>query len=206
VTTEELHRALTKITEIREHMARTEVFRGYRAVPVALSGFVALAVGALQPSWIPDPLAAFDTWLLLWAGAAALSLIVFGVEITWRYRRTESHLERERIRIAVARFLPAVVAGGLLTLAIARHAEESRWLLPGLWSILMALAVFASRDMLPRAVVAVGVFYMAAGLAVIVLARGESALSPFAMAIPFGVGQFLAAGVLYFTLERKHDG
>ena len=39
----ELREALTQITEIRLQMARTEVFRGYRALPAAFSGGVALA-------------------------------------------------------------------------------------------------------------------------------------------------------------------
>jgi hypothetical protein len=30
-------------------------------------------------------------------------------------------------------------------------------------------------------------------------------LSPWAMGVPFGVGQLLAAAVLYWTLERNHD-
>ena len=34
----ELRDALAQIAEIRQHMARTEVFRGYRALPVAFSG------------------------------------------------------------------------------------------------------------------------------------------------------------------------
>jgi|GEM_PF-38049 len=44
----ELRDALTQITEIRLQMARTEVFRGYRAVPAAFSGAVALAAATVQ--------------------------------------------------------------------------------------------------------------------------------------------------------------
>ena len=33
-------------------------------------------------------------------------------------------------------------------------------------------------------------------------AAGEKAFSPWAMALPFGVGQLMAAGVLYWSLER----
>ena len=40
----DLHDALTQISEIRRQVARTEVFRGYRAVPVAFSGFLAIVV------------------------------------------------------------------------------------------------------------------------------------------------------------------
>ena len=39
----ELHEALTQIAEIRQQMAKSDVFRGYRSAPVAFSGLVALA-------------------------------------------------------------------------------------------------------------------------------------------------------------------
>ncbi len=43
------------------------------------------------------------------------------------------------------------------------------------------------------------VFYLASGLACLALARGELAFSPWAMGLPFGAGQLLAAAVLYWT-------
>jgi hypothetical protein len=48
----------------------------------------------------------------------------------------------------------------------------------------------------------VAVFYLGSGLAVLALARDALALSPWAMGLPFGAGQLLAATVLYRTLER----
>jgi hypothetical protein len=39
---------------------------------------------------------------------------------------------------------------------------------------------------------------------VLALGQGEAALSPWAMGLPFGAGQMLAAAVLYRTLERDH--
>jgi hypothetical protein len=30
--------------------------------------------------------------------------------------------------------------------------------------------------------------------------------SPWAMAVPFGMGQSMAAGILYWKLERNHAG
>ena len=44
-----------------------------------------------------------------------------------------------------------------------------------------------------------------AGLVVLALANGDHAFSPLALGVPFGVGQILAAVVLYWTLERNHD-
>lgn len=47
--------------------------------------------------------------------------------------------------------------------------------------------------------VIVGGWYIATGLACIALAQGAHALSPWAMGLPFGVGQFLVAAVLRFS-------
>ena len=101
----------------------------------------------------------------------------------------------------------ASVAGGLLTLVIARFAAECVWMLPGLWSVTFSLGVFASRRFLPRSIVLVAGFYLLAGLACLPLDRSGSpagALSPWTMGTVFGTGQLLTAAVLYFTLERNH--
>jgi hypothetical protein len=186
-------------------MARTEVFRGYRALPIAVSGLIAVGAGALQPLLTRDPAAEFPTWLALWVGAAVLSVTLCAAEMATRFRATASSLERERIRQAVARFLPAVLTGGLLTFVLADYAPESRTVLPGLWAILMGLGIFASLPMLPRPVIWVALFYIGAGLLTVALAREAHAFSPLAMGLTFGTGQLSSAAVLYFTLERKHD-
>ena len=51
----ELRDALTQITEIRLQLARTEVFRGYRAMPVAFSGGVAVLAAVIQTATISGP-------------------------------------------------------------------------------------------------------------------------------------------------------
>src|SRR5436190_644903 len=58
---------------------------------------------------------------------------------------------------------------------------------------------------LPHAVIWVAVFYLATGLCCLAWAQGEASFSPWAMALPFGVGQLATAGILYWTLERAHE-
>jgi hypothetical protein len=199
----ELHEALTQISEIRLQMARTQVFRGYHSIPTALSGLLAMAAAGLQPMWIHDPVQNISAYLTLWFAVALFSVMAAGVEMWVHCRRSTSALTREVTWLAVEQFLPAVVAGGLLSYALVTAAPESVCLLPGLWQVLFSLGVFASCRLLPRSVFAVGVFYMAAGIMSLVWARGDAALSPWAMGLPFGVGQLLAAAMLYVTLERK---
>ena len=201
----ELRDALTQISEIRQQMARTEVFRGYRAVPVAFSGLLALVAGAIQATWILDPAKELPAYLALWVAAAIVSAVGAGTEMVLRARQSSSHWRREITWLAIEQFLPCLIAGGLVTFVLVNSAPESLWMLPGLWQVFYSLGVFASCRLLPRATFVVAIHYLATGLICLALARGTAAFSPWAMGLPFGIGQLLAAAVLYRTLERDDD-
>jgi hypothetical protein len=194
--------ALSRIAEIRGHLARTEVFRGYRAVPVAFSGVLALVAAAVQPSIVPEPTATPDLWLAVWVGTAVIAVLPIGIEMLLRYSRTASAMERERMRGAVGRFLPSVLAGALVTLAL-YSVRGGLDLLPGLWAIFMSLGVFASLSCLPRPVAFVGAWYLLAGCACLVF---SARFEPLAVGLTFGVGQLSGAAILWFTLERNGVG
>jgi hypothetical protein len=200
----ELREALTQITEIRLQLAQTEVFRGYRAMPVAFSGAVALLAGLIQAVVIADPMTGMGAYLSLWVGAAVVSGAAAGLEMMIRARNAASPMTREMTWLALEQFCPSLVAGALMTIVLVRAAPENVWMLPGLWQIVYSLGIFASCRLLPRATFWVAAFYLVTGLTVLAAARGDAALSPWAMALPFGAGQLLAAAVLYSTLERDH--
>ena len=201
----ELREALAQITEIRLRLARAEVFRGYRAAPAAFSGLLAFATAGIQAAFLPDPASHIAGYVALWVGAAALSAMTAGFAMMLHYRRAAAPLERQIAWLAAEQFVPCVVAGALLTFALAHFAEPSLWLLPGLWQILFSLGLFASCRLLPRAIAGVAVFYLATGVLCVAFAREEHAFSPWAMALPFGVGQLFVGAVLYWTLERSDD-
>ena len=121
-----------------------------------------------------------------------------------RTRRIHSGLADEMIHMAVEQFLPSVAAGALLTLLLVRSYPSVLWMLPGLWQIIFSLGVFASCRFLPRPMVAAGVWYLSAGLASIALGPGR-AFSPWTMGVAYGIGQFLVAGIMYFTAEESRD-
>jgi hypothetical protein len=195
----ELHEALAQIAEIHQGVARAELFRGYRAVPVALSGMLALTAAVMQPVLVGVPAENFSGFLLLWLGAAILSVIATGLEMVWSLHKTPSRLERQKTFVAISQFLPCLLAGGLLLVVMGRWAQDSTWMLPGLWSILFGLGIFASCRFLPRGIFWIGVFYLAAGAVCLALAQGDNAFSPWAMGVPFGIGQLLCALVLWRT-------
>jgi hypothetical protein len=201
----ELREALDSIAAIRRRMAETEVFRGYRALPVAGSAIFALVAGFVQPTLVPRPEQDVPGYVALWSGVAFLSIGAAGLAMFVRDRVAGASLTRPVTWLAVGQFVPCLVGAAAMTAVVVRVAPEAAWVLPGLWQVFFSQGVFASCRLLPRPAFAVGVFYLVAGITTVVLARGPDALSPWAMAIPFGVGQLLSAAVLYWTLERT-DG
>jgi hypothetical protein len=197
----ELHEALTQISEIRQRVAQAEVFRGYRAVPVAFSGLLALATALVQMICLPQPQENPSAYLALWVGAALISVLSTGLEIFLHHRHSQSPLAGQLTWLALRQFAPCLVAGALVLLAVVTYAGDILWILPGLWAMLFSMGIFASYRLLPKATFWVALFYMIAGT--LLLTLREDALSPWAMGLPFGGGQLFAAAVLYWTLERR---
>lgn len=200
----ELNDALTQVSEIRRLMERSETFRGYRAATAAFSALVAVASAAIQPFVVPDPQADPSRYLTLWVFAALLNVSVTAVELAYRCVRAGSPWMTRQTLIAVEQFLPCTIAGGAVTLILSWTGEDGLWMLPGLWGVIFSLGLFASARVLPRAILISALYYLGAGLAVLSLARGAYAYSPWAMGATFGGGQLLTAVILYLTLERPH--
>jgi len=200
----DLERALADITAIRSQMARGTQFRGYGPATVAATGLLALLAATLQALYLPQPGAAPLAYLALWVGMAVVAVILTGAEMVARTRRVHGGLADEMLYAAAEQYIPAGVAGTLTTVVIYRYAPQALSLLPGLWQIIFSLGVFASCRSLPRGMFAVGIWYLAAGLAALAIS-GTAPFSPLAMAIPFGAGQLLMAFVLYRATEAN-DG
>jgi hypothetical protein len=195
----DLEKALADITAIRSQMARGTQFQGYGPLTLAATGILAFTAGAIQALWLPDAADHPFEYLLLWIGAAAVSIILVARETVARSQRIHSGLADEMIHAATEQFVPAGVAGTLLTLVLFRFAPQTLWMLPGLWQIVFSLGLFACVRSLPRAVFAVGVWYLVAGLGSLAVGVAYP-FSPWLMALPFGLGQLLMAGIVYFSV------
>jgi hypothetical protein len=202
----DLEKALADISEIRSQMARGTEFRGYGPATLAATGGLALLAAFAQALWLPRPGAQVGLYVALWGATAVISVTLIGLDMVLRSRRMHSGLAQEMIWAAVEQFLPAGVAGGLLTLILLQYSPDDLWMLPGLWQIVFSLGVFACCRFLPRAIFAVGIWYLVAGLACLVFAQGAYVLSPWAMGLPYGVGQLLVAAILQRYASGEADG
>jgi len=207
VIVRDLDHALGDIAAIRGQMARAAEFRGYGPLALAATALLALAGAWAQPRWVALPLAHPDAYAWYWSAFGAAAAALIAAEAVARARRLHGGLADDMIRAAVEQFLPAAVAGGLLTVCLLHAAPASAPLLPGLWQILFSLGVFATCRVLPRPVLAVGVWYLLTGL--LCIASPGPALNPWWMGAPFAVGQAMAAVILWrassaFDSEALH--
>jgi len=201
----DLHRALAEIELIRGQVARATQFRGYGPATLAGTGVLALIAAVMQAVFVNDPSRDPAAYLKLWVATAALSLSIISAEAISRARRAHSSLALPMLRSAGEEFLPAIVAGLLLTVVIARDSAQNVWMLPGLWQVLFSLGVFSSCRFLPRPMFAVGLWYLTCGLILLARGGGDQALSPWTMGVPFGVGQIFVAAVLRFDYREANE-
>lgn len=200
----DLRKALGDISSMRRQMARSTEFRGYGPATLATTAVFAVLASVAQARWVPHPAEHIASYLSIWIWTAFASAILIGVQMQTRSRRLHSGLADEMIRMAVEQFLPSAAAGALITFILVRYAAPVTWILPGLWQVISSLGIFSSCRFVPRPIIAAGIWYMATGL--VCLSFGDTrALSPWAMGIPYAVGQLLVAGILYRTANEGID-
>ena len=200
----DLSRALGQLADIHQQIAKAEIYRGYRSLPIAASGLIGLVA-----AWAQTPaLGASDPigFVLYWATIAGCAGFVGASEIIYNYVVHDDRITRRRTRQVVGQFLPSLLAGVAITISFVHLSAALVPLLPGLWAICFGIGTFASRPYLPRASGWVALFYYAAGMVLLWLARGPEPLSGWWVGGTFGTGQLLAALVLYWNLEREEGG
>ena len=193
-------RALTEIAEIHQQIAKGEIYRGYRSVPIAASGLVGIVAAVAQPIVQPvtDPIA----FVWYWAAVAAVAALLGVSEIAYNYVVHDHASGRRRTRQVLGQFLPSIVGATVLTVSFVNVSPRLVALLPGVWAICFGIGTFSSRPYLPRTSALVACFYIAAGSLLLATASLETPLSGWHVGGTFGAGQLLAAAVLYWELER----
>jgi TctA family transporter len=196
----DLSRALGQLADIHQQIAKGEIYRGYRSLPVAASGLIGFVA-----AWAQTPaLGASDPmgFVLYWTTVAACAGFVGTSEIIYNYVVHDDRARRRQTARVVGQFLPSVLAGAIITASFVHLSAALVPLLPGLWAICFGIGTFASRPYLPRASGWVALFYYAAGVALLWIARGPEPLRGWWVGGTFGAGQLMAALVLYWNLER----
>src|SRR5687767_14405809 len=98
----DLSRALADIAEIQAQMAKGEIYRGYRPLPLAASGLIGIAAAFLQTPALGagDPVG----FVLYWIGIAVFAGFVGASEIIFNYVVHEGDAARRQTRRVVGQF------------------------------------------------------------------------------------------------------
>jgi hypothetical protein len=185
-------RAIDNIRYIRETMERSASF-----THVSGMGGVAMGIIALVAGTFASRAETMITWLGIWICAAVLS---FSVAILAMARKSAAEgvpLMTGPGRRFVWNVTPPLVAGGILTIALAGGGLSH--LLPGMWLLLYGTSVVTGGSYSVRPVPLMGLAFMLVG--------GFALLSPAAwgnalMSLGFG-GLHIAFGIVIW---RSHGG
>lgn len=197
----DLSRALGQVADIHQQIAKGEIYRGYRSLPIAASGLIGIIAAWAQPRAV----GAGDSigFVVYWSAVAGFAGLVGASEIIYNYVVHDDRATRRQTARVVGQFLPSIVAGAAVTVSLVHLSAALVALLPGLWAICFGIGIFASRPYLPRASGWVALFYYAAGVGLLWVAHGPDPAPAWWVGGTFGAGQLLAALVLYWNLERK---
>lgn len=194
---QDLDKALEDISTIKAHLAQHNLFQGFGPAVIALTGLFALATGIGQyilPHLLADSPKQF---LLIWIALALFSALLVGLEMIARAKRNHGGMATSMILTAMEYFLPAAMAGLIVTALLWQFSPANLWLLPGLWLFFVALGLFSAQRCLPKKIFWVGGWYFLCAICIFALSAATHDLSPWMMAAPFSLGQFLTAYILY---------
>ena len=197
----DLNQALVDIRSIRRQVAQSTEFRGYGPLTLSSTAVFALLAGAIQSHWLPEPAAHPALYVALWLTTGILSAALIATQMLTRANRLHSGMADEMIRLAVAQFLPAAIAGVILPFVLLHAAPSVLWMLPGLWQIIFSLGVFASCRGLPRPMLLAGAWFLLTGFACIALGDTR-ALAPATMSGPYAIGMALVAAIHHLSAKK----
>lgn len=190
-----LHDALRQVRELQQAILEKQRFKGYSGRARALAGCVALASGFVLGA--PHFPASAEAHLVGWGVVFILAMgLNYGTLIYWFLHDPEVGRDVRRLRPALE-IAPLLAVGGVVTLALAQHQQFN--LLFGMWMVLCGLLNFTARQVLPRGLSWVGLYYLACGTACLIALPGLSfTRDSWVMGTVFFFGEFFGGLILHY--------
>ncbi|HYO81081.1 MAG TPA: hypothetical protein VES20_06750 [Bryobacteraceae bacterium] len=184
--------AAENLRYIRETMERASAFTAVPGRGGMLVGLTALAAAAASSRAVTP-----QAWIGVWLVEAAVAFVILLVAMQRKAARTGASLSSAPGRKFILSFTPAMVAGAVLTVALA--GRDATTLLPALWLCLYGVAVIGAGTYSVGIVPAMGAgFLVLGGVAAVAPPTWSDAL----LATGFG-GLHLFCG---FLICRRHGG
>jgi hypothetical protein len=185
-------RAADNLRFIRQAMERAGSFT---AVPGW--GGAAMGVTAVLAAGMAREIADDTRWLGLWLGEAVVAAAIGSAAMVWKARRASVPLLSGAGRRFVASFLPPLVVGAVLTVAL--HSAGATRLLPGVWLMCYGAAVTTGGAFSVRVVPVLGTCMLVLGAAAV---AAPAEWGDAFMAVGFG-GMQMGFGV---WIARRYGG
>ena len=185
-------RALDDLLFIRQTLERAASFTAVPGRGGVWMGLVAL-VAAASGVRMNDP----RRWLATWLAAALVAFGIGVVAIARKARDAATPVSSAAGRSFVRGLVPPLVAGAIVTAALARAGSYG--LMPGVWLMLYGAGVVAAGAFSIRLVPVLGSLFMGLGAVALFVARPWSDV---VLALGFG-GLHLGFG---FWIARRHGG
>lgn len=185
-------RAMDNLRFIRETMERASSFTAVPGWGSVLLGVTAL-IAAVIAARVPDK----HEWMYVWGCELPLALLIGGVAMKRKAMAAQLKLLSPPARRFTLSLVPPLIAGALLSIALAR--VEAFSVLPGMWLLLYGTGVVTGGAFSVKVVPVMGLCFMATG---VVALFAPLEWSNFILACGFG-GIHIFFGII---IARRHGG
>jgi hypothetical protein len=148
--------ALEHLEVIRQTMERSTAFTA-----VSGWGYCAMGATALVAAPIAMRQTTTDGWLAVWLAEALVAVTLALVAVHWKASRLGTRILSVPGRRLFVGLLPALFAGGVMTVALVRADDPHQ--IPGVWLLLYGVAVMQAGAFSVRTIPVMGAVFVLAG-------------------------------------------
>jgi hypothetical protein len=148
--------AMEHLALIRQTMERSTAFTavsGWGYVGMGATALAAFAIAVRQPT--------IDAWLAVWLGEALVAVTIALAAMHWKASRQGTPILSIPGRRLFVGLLPALFAGGVMTVALVRSGDTRQ--IPGVWLLLYGVAVMQAGAFSVRTIPVMGAMFVLAG-------------------------------------------
>jgi len=154
--------ALEHLEAIRQTMERSTAFTA-----VSGWGYVGMGATALVASYVALRQPRVEAWLAVWLGEALVAVTLALVAMHWKASRQETPIFSVPGRRLFVGLLPALFAGGVMTVALVRSSDTRQ--IPGVWLLLYGVAVMQAGAFSVRIIPIMGAVFVLIGAIALLL-------------------------------------
>ena len=148
--------ALEQLALIRQTMERSTAFTA-----VSGWGYCSMGATALVASWLAFRQATAEAWIAVWLAEALVAVTLALVAMHWKASRIGTQILSLPGRRLFVGLLPALFAGGVMTVALLRTGDVRQ--IPGVWLLLYGVAVMQAGAFSVRTIPVMGAVFVLAG-------------------------------------------